>query len=146
LQDDFTTSDGVRLQVWLAGPEHGKPLVLLHGFPETGLAAWKHQIPFFAEQGFRVIAPDQRGYNGSDKPLEVIKYRSDRLVADIAELIQHYFGKGSKTYLAAHDWGGLVAWRLFSTYPEIILKGSTHDWKQHKAHLTRAIFLLQQVF
>jgi hypothetical protein len=59
--------NGIALHVVLAGPASGKPLIFLHGFPEFWFA-WRHQIDHFVSSGYRVILPDQRGYNLSDKP------------------------------------------------------------------------------
>src|SRR5262245_12572160 len=69
----------VRLHVVEAGPADGPPVLLLHGFPEFWWA-WKAQIPRLAAAGFRVIAPDQRGYDTSDKPADVAAYRQSILV------------------------------------------------------------------
>ena len=68
----------VTLHVRVAGPEDGDPVVLLHGFPEFWYG-WHAQIPALADAGYRVLAPDQRGYNESDKPPDVSAYRLDRL-------------------------------------------------------------------
>ncbi len=75
----------VRLHVVLAGPKDGPPVVLLHGYPEFWFA-WYRQMGRLAQAGFRVIVPDQRGYNLSDKPQRVEDYRVDVLASDIARL------------------------------------------------------------
>jgi pimeloyl-ACP methyl ester carboxylesterase len=98
-----------------AGPEDGPPVVLLHGFPEFW-AGWRHQIPALAEAGFRVIAPDQRGYNLSDKPKGVAAYDLDRLAGDVVGLAD-YLGI-AKLKLVGHDWGASVVWWLATTRPE----------------------------
>ncbi|MFL6692029.1 MAG: alpha/beta fold hydrolase, partial [Ramlibacter sp.] len=59
---------GLQLEAITAGPASGELVILLHGFPESG-DAWRHQIPALAGAGFRVIAPHQRGYAGSSKPV-----------------------------------------------------------------------------
>ena len=92
-----------------AGPADGPLILLLHGFPE-GHLAWRHQIGPLAEAGFRVIAPDQRGYGGSDKPSGVDAYRIDVLAQDILGLADSV---GHRRFrIVGHDWGGLVAWWL----------------------------------
>ncbi len=107
----------VRLHVTEAGPEDGPLLILLHGFPEFWYA-WRHQIEPLADAGFRVLAPDQRGYNLSDKPRQLGAYRLDRLAADVIALIDAVGRK--QTFLAGHDWGGAVAWWLGAIAPERI--------------------------
>jgi pimeloyl-ACP methyl ester carboxylesterase len=114
----------VALHVVLAGPEAGPPVVLLHGFPEFWYA-WARQMGAFAAAGFRVIVPDQRGYGGSDKPRGVEHYRVDRLAADVAGLIEA-LGHTS-AFVAAHDWGGGVAWQLALRHPERVRRLAVLD-------------------
>ncbi len=106
-QHIFVETNQIRLHVVTAGDPSGKPVILLHGFPEFWYG-WRHQIPALAHAGFRVIVPDQRGYNLSDKPKGVHRYRMDELVGDVTGLIE-YFGY-EKVCLAGHDWGAGVAW------------------------------------
>lgn len=100
---------GVRLHVVMAGPEDGPLVVLLHGFPELWYG-WHHQIGPLAAAGFRVVAPDQRGYNLSDKPRGVHAYNLDTLALDVVGLLDA-LGR-EKACIAGHDWGGAVAWWL----------------------------------
>ena len=94
----------VRLHYVEAGD--GPLVVLLHGFPEFWYG-WRLQIAPLAAAGFRVVAPDLRGYNLSSRPKGVKAYGSDQLTADIHGLIQE---RGAKSaLLAGHDWGGTVA-------------------------------------
>lgn len=111
--------EGIELHTILAGPMDGPLVVLLHGFPECWVA-WRHQIPVLARAGYRVAAPDLRGYNLSDKPRGVRHYKIDRLVDDILALIRG-LGRESAT-LVAHDWGGLVAWRLAMDHAQLVDK------------------------
>ncbi|MBA4047894.1 MAG: alpha/beta hydrolase [Sphingomonas sp.] len=97
---------GVALDVATAGDPAAPAIILLHGFPESH-RTWRHQIPALAQTHF-VIAPDQRGFARSDKPLGVEHYRPDRPVADLLALADH-FGKQRFT-LVGHDWGGAIAW------------------------------------
>ncbi|SLN56428.1 alpha/beta fold hydrolase [Oceanibacterium hippocampi] len=105
----------VTLNVATAGPADGKPILFLHGFPEFWYT-WRHQLRYFAEQGWRAIAPDMRGYNLSDKPEAVEDYRVRHLIADIDGLASHY---GTDRFaLCAHDWGGACAWAYAMARPE----------------------------
>lgn len=99
----------VTLHVALAGPEEGPPLVLLHGFPEAWFG-WEHQIDALVDAGIRVIMPDQRGYNLSERPGRVADYAVDRLAADIVGLVRAL--GHADWHLAGHDWGAAVAWEL----------------------------------
>jgi pimeloyl-ACP methyl ester carboxylesterase len=108
-------TNGVRLHAVEAGPESGPLLILLHGFPEFWYG-WRNQIGPLAAAGFRVLAPDQRGYNLSEKPRKVSAYRLDTLVADVAGLIDE--AGRDKAFLVAHDWGGAVAWRMGTMRPD----------------------------
>jgi len=109
--------NGVRLHYVEQGA--GPLVVLLHGFPEFWYS-WRHQIPALAEAGFRVIAPDQRGYNTSEKPRGVRSYRVEHLVDDVAALIQH--AGESRATVVGHDWGGAVAWAVPMLRPEVVDK------------------------
>jgi pimeloyl-ACP methyl ester carboxylesterase len=101
---------GLSFEVYTAGdPQSDRLALLLHGFPEHAFS-WRHQLPLFAKLGFRVWAPNQRGYGKSSRPKGVRSYRIDELVADVAGLIDAS-GK-SRVTLVGHDWGGLVAWEF----------------------------------
>lgn len=117
LEDTFIETNGIRLHVIQAGPADGPLVVLLHGFPEFW-RSWKSQIQPLAEAGFRVIIPDQRGYNLSEVPGEVKAYRLEELERDIIGLLDA-LGQPD-CCLAGHDWGAVVAWGLAMTYPERI--------------------------
>jgi pimeloyl-ACP methyl ester carboxylesterase len=113
----FLAIGNLRLHAVVAGPEDGPLALLLHGFPECWYS-WRHQIPVFARPGYRVAAPDQRGYNLSDKPPGVTNYQIDSLTADILALI-HALGRERAT-LVAHDWGGAAAWRFAMDHPQAV--------------------------
>ncbi len=113
----YLPGDGIQLHSVLAGPEDGPLAVLLHGFPECWYS-WRHQIPALAQAGYRVVVPDQRGFNLSHKPKGVRHYRIDHLTADILALIRT-LGRERATILG-HDWGGVVAWRLAMDCPEAV--------------------------
>jgi len=99
----------VRLHVVEAGPEDGKLLVLLHGFPEFWYG-WHEAIAPLANAGYRVVVPDQRGYNLSEKPPAVSDYRIDALARDVVGLIDAYDRESAA--VAGHDWGAAVGWWL----------------------------------
>jgi epoxide hydrolase 4 len=107
-------TNGIRLHAVEAGPADGRLLILLHGFPELW-HGWQRQIEPLAAAGFRVLVPDQRGYNLSDKPRGVDAYRLDRLAADVVGLIDD--AGRERACLAGHDWGGAVAWWIGITHP-----------------------------
>ncbi|WP_244895317.1 alpha/beta fold hydrolase [Evansella clarkii] len=113
----FTETNGITLHTAVAGPEDGPLVILLHGFPEFWYG-WRNQIEPLAHAGFRVIAPDQRGYNLSDKPSGIENYTIDKLRDDIIGLI-HASGR-EKASIIGHDWGGAVAWYLTATKPELV--------------------------
>ncbi|MBK9924358.1 MAG: alpha/beta hydrolase [Anaerolineales bacterium] len=119
LEHSTIETNGVKLHVVQAGPKSGIPIVLLHGFPEFWYG-WRNQIPALAEAGCRVIIPDQRGYNLSDKPKGVKNYDVFTLVKDIIGLIDALGYE--KVNLVGHDWGAVVAWTLAIKYPERLHK------------------------
>ena len=119
LEHNTIETNAIHLHVVHAGPQSGVPVVLLHGFPEFW-RGWIRQIPALVEAGCRVIVPDQRGYNLSDKPTGVKNYRVDILVEDIIGLIDALAYE--KVNLVGHDWGGIVAWALAIKYPERLHK------------------------
>ncbi len=106
---------GVRLHVREAGA--GPLVLLLHGFPETGYG-WRRQIPALAEAGFRVAAPDLRGYGLSDRPTGIRPYRAEALCEDVAGLVRA-LGE-ERAAIVGHDWGGLIAWYLTALHPRVI--------------------------
>lgn len=112
-------TNGIKLHVAQAGPVDGPLVILLHGFPEFWYG-WHQQIPFLAEQGFRVWAPDQRGYNLSDKPAGIDAYRLSILSQDVFGLIEAA-GRES-AYVAGHDWGAAVAWNTAIRHREYVKK------------------------
>lgn len=108
----------IGLHLLEAGPAEGPPVILLHGFPETGWG-WRHQIGALARAGFRVVVPDQRGYGGSDKPDGIGPYRLARLGGDVIALVESL---GRPAALVGHDWGGIVAWWVAGRHPERVAR------------------------
>ena len=117
LEHSYIETNGIRLHVVQAGPKSGVPVILLHGFPEFWYG-WRKQIPALVEAGCRVIVPDQRGYNLSDKPKGVKAYRMDELVKDVIDLIDAL--EYDKVNMIGHDWGAAVAWTSAIHHPERI--------------------------
>jgi len=103
----------VRLRVALAG--EGPLVVLVHGFPE-GWYSWRHQIAALAKAGYRVAAPDVRGYGGSDKPHAIEAYAIKELAADIAVLIAAL--GADRAIVVGHDWGAPIAYGTALFHPE----------------------------
>jgi pimeloyl-ACP methyl ester carboxylesterase len=93
----------------------GPLVVLLHGFPEFWYS-WRYQIPALAAAGFRVIAPDMRGYNLSSRPSDVRSYEVRRLAGDIRDLIHER--SATEACLAGHDWGAAIAWVAAMAHPD----------------------------
>jgi pimeloyl-ACP methyl ester carboxylesterase len=115
LEETFIKTNGIQLHTVMAGPQSGPPFILLHGFPEFW-RSWIKQVPELVQAGCRVIVPDQRGYNLSDKPKGVREYRVETLVQDIIGLIDAL--DYEKVNLVGHDWGGIVGWVLANKHPE----------------------------
>jgi len=105
---------GVTLHAVVAGPKDGPVVVLLHGFPEFWYG-WRKQIEPLAAAGFRVIVPDQRGYNLSSKPHGVTSYALPELASDVIAIADQ-LGQ-QKIFLAGHDWGAAVAWSTALLHP-----------------------------
>jgi pimeloyl-ACP methyl ester carboxylesterase len=111
LEHRMVRTNGVRLHCAVSG--EGPLVILLHGFPECWYS-WRHQIPALAER-CRVVAPDLRGYNESEKPAGVAAYAMPELVADVEGLIDA-FGGGDAA-IVGHDWGGAVSWHFAMERP-----------------------------
>lgn len=97
----------------------GPTVVLLHGFPETWWT-WHRLIPALVDAGFRVVAPDQRGYGESDKPPGVAPYRVRALVGDIVGLLDAL--GVDRACVLGHDWGAQVAWQLAMDHPDRVVR------------------------
>ena len=95
----------------------GPPVVLLHGFPDSA-HLWRHQIPALQAAGFRVIAPDQRGFGGSDKPQDKNAYAIEQVLGDVVALLDQL--ELERVRLVSHDWGAAVGWSLAALHPERI--------------------------
>jgi len=111
--DRYADLDGLRLHYVEAGT--GPLVVLLHGFPEFWFS-WRHQIPVLAASGFRVVAPDMRGYNLSAKPRGIPAYAAHLVARDIERLIAACGVE--RAVIVGHDWGGAIAWNFAMHYPD----------------------------
>lgn len=110
----MSTQDTAALALHTLGDPAGKPLVMLHGFPEHG-AAWADVAR--ALSGWRCVAPDQRGYGQSPAPAAVAQYRISALIGDIAAVIERL---GAPLPVVAHDWGAAVAYALTIRRPDLV--------------------------
>lgn len=98
-----------------SGPADGQVFVLLHGYPENR-TSWRAITPLLTEAGYRVLAPDQRGYSPRARPRRRRDYRGTEMVEDVIALIDA--AGADKVHLVGHDWGGGVAWGVASLHPE----------------------------
>jgi epoxide hydrolase 4 len=115
LREGYAEVGDVRLHYVEAGD--GPLIVLLHGFPEFWFG-WRLQIAPLAAAGFRVVAPDMRGYNLSSRPAGVAAYSAEQLAADVRGLIRE---RGADSaMLVGHDWGGTAAWTTAMNHPEVV--------------------------
>ncbi|HUD16079.1 MAG TPA: alpha/beta hydrolase, partial [Acidimicrobiales bacterium] len=110
-------ANGLTFSAMAEGPADGRPVVFLHGFPQTSWS-WHRQIDAAAADGYRAFAFDQRGYSSGARPPHVEDYRIDALVADVLAVADT---QGMDRFdLVGHDWGAMVAWVLAARHPERI--------------------------
>jgi len=112
-------SGGVAISVEVSGPDGGSPVLLVHGFPDTG-RLWSKQVGPLTEAGYRVIVPDLRGYGKSGKPDGVDSYNLMFLAADMGAVLDHL--GVAKASVVGHDWGAAVVWGIASLAPERVEK------------------------
>jgi pimeloyl-ACP methyl ester carboxylesterase len=112
-------TNSIRLHSAVAGPADGPLAILLHGFPDFWYG-WRAQIAVLARAGMRVLAPDLRGYNLSQKPPQISAYSLETLTLDVTGLISASHHQSAA--LIGHDWGGVVAWQAASAYPQRVSK------------------------
>ena len=109
--------DGLRFDVLDYGPEDGPPVVLLHGFPQRA-SSWDAVATRLHEQGFRTLAPDQRGYSPGARPRGRRAHAVTNLVGDVVALVDAA-GAGP-VHLVGHDWGAAVAWAVAAQHPALV--------------------------
>ncbi|MEZ5489415.1 MAG: alpha/beta hydrolase [Gammaproteobacteria bacterium] len=107
-------TNGIRMRVAEMG-ERGPLIILAHGWPESWYS-WRHQMPALAAAGYRVVAPDMRGYGQTDAPLAVDQYDIEHLAGDMVGLIDAYGEQ--QAIIIGHDWGAIVAWYSVLLHPE----------------------------
>lgn len=110
------THDGLTFDVVDAGPIDGDVVVLLHGFPERA-SSWDSVSQRLHAEGYRTLAPDQRGYSPGARPKGRRAYRVELLVDDVAALIER---AGGPAHVVGHDWGSMVAWSLAAAHPDLV--------------------------
>jgi len=110
-------TNGIDMAVYEAGPQNGFPVVLCHGFPELAFS-WRHQLPALAAAGYRVLAPDQRGYGGTSRPHGVPDYDMAHLTGDLAGLLDAL--DIPRAVFCGHDWGGSVVWSMPLYCPSVV--------------------------
>jgi pimeloyl-ACP methyl ester carboxylesterase len=114
-EEGYVQNGEVKLHYVAAGPVGGEPVLLLHGFPQSSYL-WRRHLMALAARGYRVVAPDLRGYNLSDRPTAPEAYRMQQLVGDIGAFYQAFGWQSAN--LVAHDWGGAVSWLFATFYPQ----------------------------
>lgn len=123
------------------GPEDGPVVILLHGFPNQNIM-WRAIIPQLTAQGYRCLAPLQRGYSAGARPKRRRDYRTEDLAADIRALIDA--SGAQQAHIVGHDWGGAIAWRVAQLYPERVLTMTSLS-VPHPGAFQKAILTSRQV-
>ncbi|MBK1786982.1 alpha/beta fold hydrolase [Prauserella cavernicola] len=118
-----------------AGPEDGRPVLLLHGFPEAAME-WEYQVGVLGREGYRAVAPDQRGYSPGVRPENVADYAIEHLVDDVVAMADAL--GWARFDLVGHDWGGAVAWWTADAHPER-LRSVTSVSTPHPGALAEAL-------
>ena len=114
---DTFRNDGLTFDVRDGGPSDGEPVVLLHGFPQDS-TAWTSVEPLLHGNGFRTLAPDQRGYSPMARPRGRAAYRLRQLTDDVLALLDA--AELRSAHVVGHDWGAAVAWALAAWHPDRI--------------------------
>jgi len=107
------SANGIRMHVAEAG--EGPPVLLCHGFPESWYS-WRHQLRALAAAGYRAVAPDMRGYGGTDRPADPAQYTLLHLVGDMVGLLDALGER--QAVIVGHDWGAPVAWHAALMRPD----------------------------
>lgn len=121
LESHLLHINGIAIHVVVAGATEGRPITFLHGFPEFWFA-WRRQIDHFVSSGHRVIIPDLRGYNLSDKPAGITNYSIDVLARDVVGVLDAL--AVPYTFAVGHDWGAAVTWHLAARFPDRIRRAA----------------------
>jgi pimeloyl-ACP methyl ester carboxylesterase len=114
LETRDVTVNGIKIHVTALGKG---PLVLLcHGFPETS-HVWRHQLPALAQAGFRAVAPDLRGYGGSESPSDVAAFTTMDVIGDLVALVKNELAEDA--VIVGGDWGASIAWQAAQLRPDV---------------------------
>ena len=127
------TANGARFHLAEYGPADGPLVVLLHGFPEFWWS-WRHQLVALGAAGYRVVAPDLRGYGASDKPPR--GYDAYTLSSDVAGMVRALGARDA--VLVGHDWGGVLAWTVATLHPGVVRRLAVVDMP-HPLRLRQAL-------
>jgi pimeloyl-ACP methyl ester carboxylesterase len=133
---DSFTHDGCHFDVADSGPSDGEPVILLHGFPQNH-RSWDQVTPHLTEAGYRVLAPDQRGYSPGARPQGRRAYRLECLTDDVVALADQ--AGAERFHVMGHDWGGAVAWSLASSHPERLWTMTSLATPHPRAFLTSMV-------
>jgi pimeloyl-ACP methyl ester carboxylesterase len=139
-------ADGLLFDVLRCGPRSGETVLLLHGFPQTA-DSWRGVMPLVAVQGYRCVAPTQRGYSPAARPAGVHAYRTDRLVQDALDIATAE--SDAPVHVVGHDLGGLLVWVLAGRHPDALLSAcalSTPHPAAYAASLLRSTQALQSAY
>jgi pimeloyl-ACP methyl ester carboxylesterase len=117
IRHGYAATNELKLHYAASGPEDAHLVLFLHGYPEFWYL-WRHQLEHLGD-AYHCVAPDLPGYNLSSKPAEVARYRTKRLIADVAAFAAQ-FSRKRKFTLVAHDWGGALAWAFAIKHPELL--------------------------
>lgn len=126
-------ANGARFHLAECGPADGPLVVLLHGFPEFWWS-WRHQLVALGAAGYRVVAPDLRGYGASDKPPR--GYDAYTLSSDVAGMVRALGARDAM--LVGHDWGGVLAWTVATLHPGVVRRLAVLDMP-HPLRLRQAL-------
>lgn len=117
--EKLKTSSGLTFDTWVEGPADGPLVLMLHGYPQSR-HTWREQVPALAAEGYRVVAPDQRGYSPGARPDpgELSNYGYDLLVKDAIDIAAAAGRQTGRFHLVGHDWGGQVSWGVADRHPD----------------------------
>jgi pimeloyl-ACP methyl ester carboxylesterase len=134
------TRSGLTFTADVAGPAGGALVLMLHGFPESR-HSWRAALPVLAGAGYRIVAPDQRGYSPGARPdpADLSNYAFEKLVGDAVEIVAAAGYDGKRFHLVGHDWGGQVSWGVAGAHPErlasLTILSRPHPKSFHRALL-----------
>ena len=133
MRDQHIEIGGLGFSTSIDGPDDGRTVLFLHGFPQTR-HTWRDQLPALAMAGLRGVAPDQRGYSPGARPTDPAQYTTDLLVGDVRNFAEWC---GAPVDLVGHDWGGQLAWLTAAHHPDHV-RSLTVLSRPHPAAFARA--------